>query len=123
MRHHQHRSRFTSLGLATVLVLTATATTVCAHGGMASADDLGPPLFTSGALAFVCYWLVILWPASKRKGSDDAPPVSETRSSGKRQHSSRSSAKTSPKPSSQLRKVSSNGALTDLRTTRTASDE
>jgi len=123
MRSNQYRSRLTSQALATLLVVAATATTVYAHGGMASADDLGPPLVTSGALAFICYWLVILWPVSKRKGSDDAPAGRGTRS-GKRRHSSpRSSAKTSPRPSSQLRKVGSNRALTNLSIAGTAGDE
>lgn len=123
MRRHQYRSRFAAQGLAIALVLVATVTAVHAHGGMASADDLGPPLFTSGALAFVCYWLVILWPSSKRKDSDGAPAESEARSR-KRQHTSpRSNGKISPRPSSQLRKVGGNGALTDSSSTRTRGDE
>ncbi len=38
-----------------------------AHGMDAAA--MAPPLITSGLLAFVCYWLVMLWPASKREGA------------------------------------------------------
>ncbi len=30
---------------------------------------MAPPLITSGLLAFVCYWLVILWPVSKRESA------------------------------------------------------
>jgi hypothetical protein len=54
-----------------LLWLVGTPAIAHAHGGMAAPDELGPPLFTSVALGFVCYWVVILWPSSKRK--DDAP--------------------------------------------------
>jgi hypothetical protein len=40
-----------------------------AHGGMASADELGRPLGVSIAIAFVCYWAVMLWPSRKRDGN------------------------------------------------------
>jgi len=60
-------------GLGIALSLVATVSIAHAHGGMAGPDDLGPPLFTSAALAFICYWIVILWPTSKRNGSDEAP--------------------------------------------------
>jgi hypothetical protein len=36
---------------------------------MASADELGRPLGVSIALAFVCYWAVMLWPS--RKGGNE----------------------------------------------------
>lgn len=38
-----------------------------AHG--ANAAEMAPPIVTSGLLGFVCYWLVMLWPASKRAAS------------------------------------------------------
>jgi len=37
-----------------------------AHGGMAGPDELGRPLGLSVAIAFVCYWAVMLWPSRKR---------------------------------------------------------
>src|SRR5215475_14342148 len=37
-----------------------------AHGSMSS-DELGPPLFTGGLLGFISYWIVILWPSSRKK--------------------------------------------------------
>jgi len=37
-----------------------------AHGGMASPDELGQPLAISAAIAFVCYWAVVLWPSRTR---------------------------------------------------------
>jgi hypothetical protein len=82
--NHSILRRITRGGLGIILSLAATATMAHAHGGMAGPDELGPPLFTSAALAFVCYWVVVLWPASKQKGSDGAPggrglPLSEDR--------------------------------------------
>src|SRR5579864_3924328 len=71
MRFHRFRRQIASL--ASFAVLMAAAATAHAHGGMAAADDLGPPLFTSAALAFACYWLVILWPKSKPRGSANSP--------------------------------------------------
>jgi len=55
-----------------LLFLNATAVLAHAHGGMAGPDELGPPLFTSAALGFVCYWLVILWPKTKSKDPDSS---------------------------------------------------
>jgi hypothetical protein len=49
--------------------ILASASVGFAHGGMASADDLGRPLGVSIALAFVCYWAVMLWP-SRQSGGD-----------------------------------------------------
>ena len=52
--------------------ILATASVGFAHGGMASADELGRPLGVSIAIAFVCYWAVMLWPARKRDGNVQA---------------------------------------------------
>lgn len=40
-----------------------------AHGGMAGPDELGPPMAVSGVLAFISYWVVLLWP--RRQHHDD----------------------------------------------------
>jgi hypothetical protein len=37
-----------------------------AHGGMGP-DEVGPPLLTSGLLGFVSYWVVMLWPSTRKK--------------------------------------------------------
>ncbi len=50
--------------LATVLSLSGSA---YAHG--VNAEEMAPPIITAGILGFVCYWLVILWPASERAAS------------------------------------------------------
>jgi hypothetical protein len=40
-----------------------------AHGAMGP-DELGPPLGTAGLLGFVSYWVVMLWPSSKKKAQN-----------------------------------------------------
>jgi len=48
--------------------MLASASLAFAHGGMASPDELGRPLALSAAIAFVCYWAVVLWPSRNGKG-------------------------------------------------------
>ena len=60
--------RLSLAGLACLMVAPALAH---AHGGMAGPEELGPPIVTSGLLGFVCYWLVMLWPAAKKKGNPE----------------------------------------------------
>jgi hypothetical protein len=55
------------IGVATLASMLASASAAHAHGGMAGPGELGPPLLTSGALGFACYWLVILWPSAKNR--------------------------------------------------------
>jgi hypothetical protein len=98
------------LGQTTIAILTwlmGTAAIAHAHGGMAGPDELGPPLFTSVALGFVCYWLVILWPSSKPK--DNAPTVTGKRSRKDRRSRRGASGKPgdNPQHSSHLTKVAS----------------
>jgi hypothetical protein len=52
---------------AAIVSMLASPMIAHAHGGLAGPGEVGPPIATSIALAFVCYWVVILWPASKRK--------------------------------------------------------
>jgi hypothetical protein len=61
------RALIESAAVAGAIALLASASIAHAHGGMAGPDEIGPPLFTSFALGFVCYWLVILWPSSRSK--------------------------------------------------------
>jgi hypothetical protein len=93
---------------AVLLFLNATAAPAHAHGGMAGPDELGPPLFTSAALGFVCYWVVVLWPKSKPKNPDssrslgrDHSPRGRSRwgeeSSGVSQHSGLKRAANAPR--------------------------
>ncbi len=59
------------ISTAVLACLMAAPALAHAHGGMAGPAELGPPIFTSGLLGFVCYWLVMLWPSAKKK-SDTA---------------------------------------------------
>ncbi len=109
-----------ALGIAVSLI--ATASVAHAHGGMAGPDDLGPPLFTSAALAFVCYWVVLLWPRSKRRNSDQAPPGHKM-SAGENRRLARQSRKTAvPRQTAQLRKVEGSRARRGAGAGRKASD-
>lgn len=54
------------IGVTTLICLGVLPTLVHAHGAMGP-DELGPPLGTAGLLGFVSYWVVMLWPASKKK--------------------------------------------------------
>lgn len=79
-RKPRRRSLMRPGTIGILLWLMAAPAIAHAHGGMAGPDEIGPPLLTSVALGFICYWLVILWPSSRRK--DDAP-TSSSRPSGK----------------------------------------
>ncbi len=41
---------------------------VYAHG--MNLAEIAPPVITASILAFVCYWLVVLWPTSKSAETD-----------------------------------------------------
>lgn len=70
--------RICQTGVLAIAWLAASASLAHAHGGMAGPDEIGPPLLTAGALGFVCYWLVILWPARRRKTDDQTPTKQST---------------------------------------------
>jgi hypothetical protein len=70
---HHLRSCFRAIAIGVPMGILSTASFALAHGGMAEPNELGPPLLTSAALGFACYWLVILWPSSKRKNSAPSP--------------------------------------------------
>jgi hypothetical protein len=62
MRRRNLIAATSAIGAWTLLSVS----TAFAHGGMASPDELGQPLAISGAIAFACYWVVVLWPSRKR---------------------------------------------------------
>ena len=66
------------ISLAVLACLMASPSLAHAHGGMAG--ELGPPIVTSGLLGFVCYWLVMLWPSSKKKGNTEVRPGTQNKS-------------------------------------------
>jgi hypothetical protein len=55
-----------AIALTTLAGVASSASMAFAHGGMAGPDELGRPLAASAALAFICYWAVMLWPSSRR---------------------------------------------------------
>jgi hypothetical protein len=114
--------RIMGQALGLVLSIVATASFAHAHGGMAGPDELGPPLFTSAALAFACYWIVILWPASKRKDSDNPPPGERVAVGKSRRYTMRTNKNSAPRQTSQLRRVGNNRARGGSVSGRKASD-
>jgi hypothetical protein len=109
-------------GLGIGLSLLVVVPSAHAHGGMAGPDEIGPPLFTSVALAFVCYWVVILWPASKRKESDDEPSRKRILVDKRQHRGTRSNKRAVPKETSRLRKVENGRARVGSGSGRKAGD-
>ena len=62
MRRRNLIAAISALSVSTLMFASA----AFAHGGMAGPDELGRPLAVSAAIAFVCYWAVVLWPSRKR---------------------------------------------------------
>ena len=61
--------------LACMLVLPALAR---AHSGMGP-DEIGPPLGTAGLIGFASYWVVMLWPSSRKKVDSQTGPNNQHR--------------------------------------------
>ena len=59
--------RLRATRLAAVVGVLSLPGLAYAHG--VNAAEMAPPIITSGILGFVCYWLVILWPAPERAAS------------------------------------------------------
>ncbi len=60
--------RVCSVLMALLAGLSLFPSPVYAHG--MNISEIAPPVMTAGVLAFVCYWLVVLWPASKGVETD-----------------------------------------------------
>lgn len=96
------------ISMAVLACLSASPSLAHAHGGMAGPEELGPPIFTSGLLGFACYWLVILWPSSKKKGGMEVGSGTQNKSATRtRRLSHQNSAHA--KRRSRLRKIGSSG--------------
>jgi hypothetical protein len=98
------------ISMAVLACLMASASLAHAHGGMAGPEELGPPIFTSGLLGFVCYWLVILWPSSKKKGDTEVRPGTQNQSATRtrrRSHKNAVHVKRVPR----LRKIERSGQV------------
>ena len=59
------RSHATVFPLLVVSFVSVCVLPSLAHAHGMNAAEMGPPIITSGVLAFVCYWLVVLWPGSE----------------------------------------------------------
>jgi hypothetical protein len=88
------------IGVAALASMLASASAAHAHGGMAGPGELGPPLLTSGALGFACYWLVILWPSGKNRRitPHDSGPKNGSSGRSSAQSSGRKSTRTKQTP-------------------------
>ena len=109
------------LGAAIFIVSMATPALVLAHGGMGP-NEVGPPFATAGLLGFVGYWVVMLWPSSKKK-SDQTIDIngqsSLTSRTGVRSHARSVRVKRAPR----LRKIEGRGQFGgDQNTRRKVSD-
>ena len=109
---------FSLAGFACSMIMPTLA---LAHSGMGP-DEIGPPIMTSGLIGFVSYWVVMLWPSTKKK-DDQAFGVS-----GQDLYASRTEGR--PKKRSvrvkrvpQLRKIAGSGQFdSDQHVRRKASD-
>ncbi len=96
------------ISMAVLACLIAAPSLAHAHGGMAGPEELGPPIFTSGLLGFLCYWLVMLWPSSTKKGDPEVRPGTQNKSALRtRKRSHQNAARV--KQVSRLRKVERSG--------------
>ncbi len=96
------------ISIAVLACLMAVPSLAHAHGGMAGPEELGPPIFTSGLLGFLCYWLVMLWPSSTKKGDTEVRPGTQNKSATRtrrRSHKNAVHVKRVPR----LRKVERSG--------------
>jgi hypothetical protein len=53
-----------------------------AHGGMVGPDELGPPVAISAGLGISGYWLMMLWPGSRRRRANGQAPKQMMRREG-----------------------------------------
>ena len=77
--------RLVQIGFAVCLWLMAAPSQVYAHGMMAG-EDLSRPMAVSGTLAFVSYWVVLLWPRRRKIDTDASRPLSTSGMSTGRQN-------------------------------------
>jgi hypothetical protein len=96
--------------LAVLACLMAAPTLAQAHGGMAGPAELGPPIVTSGLLGFLCYWLIMLWPSSKKKGDTAVGSGTQNKSATRTHRRSRQNS-AHVKRVSRLRKIERSGQV------------
>ena len=97
------------ISMAVLVCLIVVPSVAHAHGGM-SGQEIAPPIVTSGVLGFVCYWLVMLWPSAKKKGTTAVGPSTPSRQVTRtRRHSHKHSARVKHVP--RLRKIERSGQV------------
>ena len=104
--------RLSVIGFAYAIALPVLAH---AHGGM-EPNEVGPPIVTSGLVGFACYWLVMLWPSSKRKTTEDRTSIQEQPPPRTVQQSHKNSARVKRAP--HLRKIEGSGQIDSDQTSR-----
>jgi hypothetical protein len=80
---------------------------------MAGPSELGPPLLTSGALGFACYWLVILWPSKKNRRTTAVGSGPKTGGGARLNEQSKSRKSARAKQTLHLKMVESKTGLED----------
>jgi hypothetical protein len=107
--------RSIALRVAMFAYLILVPTLALAHGGMGP-DEIGPPIVTSGLIGFACYWLVMLWPSS-RKGNIVAGSGTQSQIAPQtRKRSRKNSAQRRRIP--RLRKIEGSGQFDNDQTSR-----
>ena len=56
-------SQWSTVGWVSLAILLATPSLGYAHG--MGLDEMAPPVMTAILLGLACYWLIVLWPASR----------------------------------------------------------
>ena len=93
-----------------------------AHGGMGP-DEVGPPIGTAGLVGFVSYWVVMLWPSSKKKSGSQVGPNGQHSSASETFTHARKRNNTRVKRITHLRKIEAGAQFTsDQPERRKASD-
>ena len=110
------------ISMAVLACLMGSITLAQAHGGGGGPEVVLPPIFTSGLLGFVCYWLVMLWPSSTKKGDTEVRPSTQSgNTTATRRASHQYSARVKQKP--RLRKIERSGRFgNDVNSGRKAID-
>lgn len=98
------------ISIAVLACLMGSITLAQAHGGGGGPEVVLPPIFTSGLLGFVCYWLVMLWPSSQKKSDTEVRPGTQNRHATRtrrRAHQNAARVKQVPR----LRKIERSGQV------------
>lgn len=107
--------RYVTLSVAMFVYLMVVPTLAHAHGGMGS-GEIGPPIVTSGLLGFVGYWLVMLWPSSRKSDTAVGSRTQNQPAPRTRRRTRKNSAHGKRAP--RLRKIEGSGQFDSDQTSR-----